>query len=158
MKGFYFYQFLYQITKIELLDKAIIIAQEAHRRQTDKYNAPYIGHVFRVMNDGKTLDEKIVGVLHDVVEDCPNYDFDYLKKEGFPKYIVDTIRCITKLDDKEPYDDFIKRTEKSLLAVAVKLNDLKDNMDLKRCTRLLTEEDLKRFNKYLKTYLYLTNK
>ncbi len=146
------------MTKNQLLHKAIKIADKAHKGQTDKYNAPYIGHVMRVMNDGKTIDEKIVGILHDVVEDCPKYDLDYLRGQGFPEYILFAISCLSKLDPNETYDDFIKRIEQSPLAVAVKINDLKDNMDIKRANRLLTEKDLKRLNKYLKAYLYLTEK
>ena len=53
----------------QLLSKAISIALKAHEGQTDKAGMPYIGHVMRVMNAGRTMDEKIVGVLHDVVED-----------------------------------------------------------------------------------------
>ncbi len=52
-----------------LLQKAIEIAERAHAEQTDKAGKPYIGHPIRVMNAGQTLDEKIVGVLHDAVED-----------------------------------------------------------------------------------------
>jgi hypothetical protein len=29
------------------------------------------------------LDEKIVGILHDVIEDCPEYSYDFLRKKGF---------------------------------------------------------------------------
>lgn len=148
------------MTKEQLLNRAIKIADKAHRGQTDKYGAPYIGHVMRVMNYGKTLDEKIVGVLHDVVEDCPEYDFDFLREQGFPEYILFAIKCLTKFPDlDETYDDFIRRTEKSPLAIAVKLNDLRDNMDLRRVTYAeLTKKDLARFNKYLKAYRYLTEK
>ncbi|MEN2434238.1 phosphohydrolase [Weeksellaceae bacterium A-14] len=146
------------MTKTEMLNKAIKLADKAHKGQTDKYDAPYIGHVMRVMEYGKTLDEKITGVLHDVVEDCPEYSFAYLRELGFSEEIVFAVECLTKLDPDEDYDDFIKRTEKSPLAVSVKLNDLRDNMDLRRCTKLLSEKDLKRFNKYLKAYQYLINK
>lgn len=147
------------MTKEELLHKAIKIAERAHKGQTDKYGAPYIAHVMRVMNYGRTLDEKIVGVLHDVVEDCPQYDFDYLRIQGFPEYILFAIKCLTKFENSnETYDDFLKRTERSPLAVRVKLNDLRDNMDLRRVNRELTERDIKRFNKYLKAYRYLIEK
>ncbi|WKS96102.1 phosphohydrolase [Riemerella columbina] len=144
--------------KEELLHRAIRIAQNAHRGQTDKYKAPYISHVMRVMNYGKTLDEKIVGVLHDVVEDCPEYDLNYLRGQGFPEPILHAIDCLSKINPDENYDDFIKRIEQSSLAIAVKINDLTDNMDLRRVNRPLTEKDLKRFNKYLKAYRYLTEK
>ncbi len=146
------------MTKEEQLNKAIQIADIAHAGQTDRYGAPYIGHVLRVSNLGKTLDEKIVGALHDVVEDCPEYDFDYLRSQGFPEYIVFAVKCVTKLSDDENYDDFVKRTEKSPLSVAVKLNDLTDNMDLRRFTRPISEKDAKRLNKYLKAYRYLSGK
>lgn len=147
------------MTKEELLHKAIKIADKAHKGQKDKYHAPYIAHVMRVMEYGKTYDEKIVGVLHDVVEDHPEeFSFEYLRNEGFPEYIIFAISCLTKFDTDENYDDFIKRTERSPLAVAVKLNDLRDNMDLRRVNRELTPKDIHRFNKYLKAYRYLSEK
>lgn len=146
------------MTKEELLHKAIKIADRAHEGQTDKYGAPYIGHVMRVMNYGKTLDEKIVGALHDVVEDCPDFDFEFLRNEGFPEYILFAVKCLTKLNPEEEYEEFIKRTEKTPLSVAVKLNDLRDNMDIRRFNRPITEKDAKRLNKYLKAYRYLTEK
>lgn len=146
------------MTKEEQLHKAIKLATSAHSKQTDKYGAPYINHVMRVMNYGKTYDEKIVGVLHDVIEDCPKITVEYLLKEGFPHHIVFAVECLTKNPPDQNYDAFIAQTEKSPLAVAVKLNDLRDNMDLRRVNRLLTERDLKRLNKYLKAYLYLIEK
>ena len=38
------------LSKEELLNKAIKIADKAHRGQTDKFGTPYIGHLIRVMN------------------------------------------------------------------------------------------------------------
>lgn len=144
--------------KEELLNRAIKIADKAHRGQTDKFGTPYIGHVMRVMNYGKTYDEKIVGVLHDIIEDCPEISYEYLLKEGFPNNIVFAIECLTKNPPEQDYTEFIKQTEKSPLAVAVKLNDLRDNMDLTRFTKPMTEKDAKRLNKYLTAYLYLKDK
>lgn len=146
------------MTKEELLNKAIKIAQKAHRGQTDKFGTPYIGHVIRVMNAGKTYDEKIVGVLHDVIEDCPEITLNDLLEEGFPNHIVFAIECLTKTPADQDYTEFVKQTEKSLLAVSVKMNDLEDNMDLKRFTEPLTNRDFKRLNKYLTAYLYLKEK
>ncbi|MBW7674453.1 phosphohydrolase [Chryseobacterium chendengshani] len=147
------------MTKEELLHKAIRIADKAHKGQKDKYHAPYIAHVMRVMEYGKTMDEKIVGVLHDVVEDNPqDFSIEYLRNEGFPEYILYAVSCLTKYDPDEVYDDFVKRTERSPLAVAVKLNDLRDNMDLRRVNRELSPKDITRFNKYLKAYRYLSEK
>ena len=146
------------MSKELLLNKAIKIADKAHRGQTDKFGTPYIGHLIRVMNYGKTYDEKIVGVLHDVIEDCPEITYEYLLKEDFPNHIVFAIECLTKNPPDQDYTEFIRQTEKSALAVAVKLNDLRDNMDLTRFTKPLTEKDAKRLNKYLTAYLYLKEK
>ena len=146
------------MTKDELLNKAIKIAQKAHKGQTDKFGTPYIGHVIRVMNAGKTYDEKIVGVLHDVIEDCPEITLDYLLQQGFPNEIVFAIECLTKNPSDQDYTEFIKQTEKSPLAVSVKMNDLQDNMNLTRFNRLMTEKDMNRLNKYLTAYLYLKEK
>lgn len=137
-----------------LLSKAITLALKAHEGQVDKSGMPYAGHVMRVMAAGRTADEKIVGVLHDVVEDT-DWTFDALLAEGFPTHIVDAIRCVTKLSDSEPYDEFIERVKTNPLAVAVKINDLTDNMDIRRYKEL-SESDVKRLRKYLKAYRELT--
>lgn len=123
---------------------------QAHAGQVDKAGMPYIGHVMRVMQAGKTIDEKIVGVLHDVVEDT-TWTFDALLAEGFPVHIVDALRCVTKLSDDEPYEAFINRVKNNPLAVAVKINDLTDNMDIRRL-QTLTDADMQRLRKYLKAY------
>ena len=134
----------------QLLSKAINLAMQAHAGQVDKAGMPYIGHVMRVMQAGKTIDEKIVGVLHDVVEDT-TWTFDALLAEGFPVHIVDALRCVTKLSDDEPYESFINRVKTNPLAVAVKINDLTDNMDIRRL-QTLTDADVQRLRKYLKAY------
>lgn len=134
----------------QLLSKAINIAMQAHAGQVDKAGMPYIGHVMRVMQAGKTIDEKIVGVLHDMVEDT-TWTFDALLAEGFPVHIVDALRCVTKLSDDEPYESFINRVKTNPLAVAVKINDLTDNMDIRRL-QTLTDADVQRLRKYLMAY------
>ena len=133
-----------------LLPKAINLAMQAHAGQTDKASMPYIGHVMRVMQAGRTIDEKIVGVLHDIVEDTP-WTFEALQAEGFPAHIIDALRCVTKLSEDEPYEEFIQRVKSNPLAVAVKINDLTDNMDIRRLADI-TDKDAIRLRKYLKAY------
>lgn len=137
-----------------MLKKAIQIATEAHEGQFDKSGMPYIGHVMRVMEAGKTNNEKIVGVLHDIVEDT-DWTFEKLEEEGFPTHIVDAIRCLTKTSDDEPYEEFIKRVQTNLLAVRVKINDLTDNMDIRRLS-VISDKDIERLKKYHKAYKRLT--
>ncbi len=133
-----------------MLQKAIQIATEAHKGQLDKSGKEYIGHPLRVMEMGKTEEEKIVGVLHDVVEDT-SWTFDMLEAEGFAPEIIAALRCVTKTSENENYDDFIERVKKNPLAVAVKINDLTDNMDIRRLP-YLSDKDVKRLKKYLKAY------
>ena len=132
------------------LQRAIEIATLAHKGQFDKSGKDYIGHPLRVMEMGKTEEEKIVGVLHDVIEDT-NWTFEALEKEGFSKEVINALRCVTKLSENENYDDFIERVKKNPLAVAVKINDLTDNMDIRRLP-YLSDKDIKRLKKYLKAY------
>ena len=105
------------------LERAIEIATAAHRGQLDKAGNDYITHPLRVMAAGKTADEKIVGVLHDVVEDT-EWTFEMLAAEGFSAEVLEALRCVTKLSASEPYDKFIARVKTNPLAVAVKINDL----------------------------------
>ena len=136
------------------MERAIEIATEAHRGQLDKAGCDYIEHPLRVMAAGKSLDEKIVGVLHDVVEDT-NWTFEDLAAEGFSAEVIEALRCVTKLSESEPYDKFIARVKRNPLAVVVKLNDLSDNMDIRRLP-YLSDKDVKRLKRYLKAYKQLT--
>ncbi|MDJ1473741.1 hypothetical protein [Xanthocytophaga flava] len=130
-------------------ERALQIATEVHKDQKDRYDAPYILHVMRVMLRGKNEDEKIVGLLHDVVEDSPKTIED-LRKEGFSESILEAVNCLTR-PESESYEDFIQRIKTSRLAINVKLNDLEDNLDMRRLPSV-TEKDIPRINKYLKAY------
>ena len=132
------------------LDRAIEIATQAHKGQFDKSGKEYIGHPLRVMEMGMTEHEKIVGVLHDVVEDS-DWTFEALEAEGFSPEIISALRCVTKTSENENNDDFIERVKKNPLATAVKINDLTDNMDIRRLP-YLSDKDVKRLKKYLKAY------
>ncbi len=137
-----------------MLEKAIQIAIEAHKGQKDKGGSPYILHLIRVMNAGKTENERICGILHDLVEDT-HWTFVQLENEGFSEEIIKALKCVTKQPNEE-YTHFIERIKANPLATKVKLNDLKDNMNIARLTHI-TEEDRERLNKYLKAYHSLLN-
>ena len=132
-----------------MLEKAVQIAVSAHKEQVDKSEQPYILHLIRVMDAGETEQEKICGILHDLVEDT-DWTFEKLENEGFSEEIISALKCVTK-QEHEDYDAFIGRVKTNPLAIKVKLNDLRDNMDI---TRLfyITEKDRERLNKYLKAY------
>ena len=61
-------------------NKALEIAYKAHIGQLDKGGSSYILHPVRVALHCQTEDEKIVALLHDVVEDT-SITFEDLKTE-----------------------------------------------------------------------------
>ena len=138
----------------KILQKAIEIATEAHKNQTDRAGKPYIGHITRVMQAGKTIEERMAGILHDIVEDT-HFTFEDLLSEGIPAEIVDAVRCLTKIEN-ETYDMFIERVKTNPIAIAVKLNDLRDNMDITRLPEI-TDKDIARLRKYNRAYSELSD-
>ena len=129
------------------LARAIEIAASAHRNQADKGGNPYILHPIRVMMSLDTEDEKIVGILHDVVEDSDVWNFERLKEEGFEENILSALKSVTKVSEDEDYQQFIKRAGRNEIGRNVKIADIKDNLDVTRMSRL-DEKDFKRINKY----------
>jgi (p)ppGpp synthase/HD superfamily hydrolase len=130
------------------LERAIQIAVEAHSGQTDKAGQPYILHPLRVMLSLKTEDQRIVAVLHDVVEDCEGWNFEVLEAEGFNPRIIKALQSVTKREDgDEGYDDFVRRAMENDIGRPVKRADLMDNMDIMRISEP-TEADFKRLARY----------
>jgi len=138
------------------LARAIEIAASAHRNQVDKGGSPYILHPIRVMMSLYTEDEKIVGVLHDVVEDSDVWNFERLKEEGFEENILSALKSVTKVSEDEDYQKFIKRAGQNEIGRNVKIADIKDNLDVTRIGTL-NEKDLLRINKYKEALLFLEN-
>ena len=137
------------------LARAIEIAVEGHAGQTDKAGAPYILHPLRVMLSLETESERIVGVLHDVVEDCPGWTFERLRDEGFSPEVLEALAAVTKVSEDEDYPSFIARAAINPIARAVKRADLMDNLDVRRLP-ILTEKDSRRLNKYLSALAQLS--
>jgi len=135
------------------LDRAIELAKQHHEGQTDKAGKPYIEHPLRVMNQVESEEEKIVAVLHDIVEDT-NISLNDLRNEGFSEEVVSAVECLTK-QDGENYDSYIERISFNPLAVKIKLADLEDNRDLTRLPEV-TDKDLERLEKYDKALEKLT--
>jgi hypothetical protein len=127
------------------LERAIAIAAEAHAGQVDKAGAPYILHSLRVMLRMTTNEERIVAVLHDVVEDTP-WTLALLAAEGFSVPVVRAIDAVTRRDD-ETYEAFVRRAGEHPIGYGVKLADLEDNSDLARITAP-TEKDHARLERY----------
>lgn len=140
---------------MNLVERAIEIAVAAHKGQRDKVDAPYILHPLRLMTRMKTEDEMIAAVLHDVVEDT-SVTLNNLRDEGFDEALLRAIDCLTHRVG-ESYENYIERVESNAIARQVKIADLEDNMDVRRITNL-GERDLRRLEKYTRTWHQLTHR
>lgn len=120
------------------LERAIAIAAEAHAGQVDKGGAPYILHPLRVMLAVSEPDERIVAVLHDVVEDS-DWTFEALAEAGFGATVIKALKALTKAEG-EAYEAFIQRAKANRIARRVKLADIADNSDLSRIAQPTTED------------------
>ena len=116
-----------QETKLkDLLSNAIGIANSFHAGQRDKNDEIYILHPLRVMLQMDTYEEKIVAVLHDVLEDT-DCTIESLQDRGFSEEIILALNAITrKIDEK--YIEYIERVKNNELARKVKIKDLMDNL------------------------------
>jgi len=139
------------------LERAIAQAVKTHAGQEDKAGDPYILHPLRVMLSLSSEDERIVGVLHDVVEDG-DVSFSDLEKMDFSPVVVEALKSVTKRPEEEGsdagYQAFVERAGANPVARSVKKADLLDNLDV---TRLETvrEKDAQRLCKYLRALRYL---
>jgi (p)ppGpp synthase/HD superfamily hydrolase len=126
---------------------AVILACQAHEDQVDKGGNPYILHPLRIAQQMQTSEERIVAMLHDVIEDT-DIPLQYLRDEGYSDTIVEAIDALTRRDG-ETYMDYIRRAKQNPIARKVKIADIKDNMDLSRIPEP-TEKDLQRMKRYEK--------
>lgn len=127
------------------LERAIVIAAEAHVGQVDKAGAPYVLHPLRMMLRLSTSDEMIAAVLHDVVEDC-GLSLEMLRADGFSEQVLEAIDSVTRRAE-ESYEEFVLRAASNSIGRRVKLADLRDNSDLSRIKHP-TARDYARVEKY----------
>ena len=130
---------------VATLEQAIELAVKHHKGQYDKGGKPYILHPLRLMMSVDTDDEKIVAVMHDLVEDT-HITIAYLRTAGFSEKVLSALDCVTNREN-EDYESFIERIAQNPLATKVKLADLEDNMDLSRIPEP-SKKDYKRIEKY----------
>ena len=147
-------------------DLALDIVRDVFKDKVDLAGQPYIGHLKRVAENVKKyryfaaiqeLDVYcIVGLLHDLIEDCPEWDVRHVGAIFMDPAICEALKLLTKpVPSADTYEDYIDHISKNDVARAVKLADLADNMDLTRLPDELTEKDIKRIKKYHKAYCFL---
>ena len=130
----------------ELTKKAARIACNAHAGQTDKAGMPYIFHPFHVAEQMTDEICTCAALLHDVVEDT-SVTAEQLAQE-FPAEVVAAVRLLTR-GEGEDYFEYIAKIKSDPVARAVKIADLKHNLDLSRLPEeMRTEEASRRSEKY----------
>ena len=137
-------------TKInKILERAILIAVRAHVGQVDLGGDPLILHPLAVMDKVSSLRQKIIAVLHDVIEDTP-ITARTLIADGIPQNIVADVELLTRTKDKT-YAEYIQDIKQSKDAVWVKIADLQHNLSWSRFQKLPKERHglKKRYNKAL---------
>lgn len=155
---------------IEITLLASRIAEYVFHNRTDKGGTPYIMHLDRVARNAYVFFEPlstdtsqqakrrlfIIGMLHDLMEDCPEWTLERLE-ESFPdKVILKALDLLTKKPESD-YQTYIRQIAKNKYAKAVKLADLRDNMDISRLPKL-TDADCQRLIKYHQAYKFLMDK
>ncbi len=131
---------------------AMTLAYQAHHGQSDKSGVPYIFHPARVAAGFTSEAEACVAWLHDVIEDTV-YTVDDIRLAGFGAVICDALQLLTH-DKRVPYMEYVKAIAENPIARAVKLADLRDNMDLSRLPAVDRDAE-RRAEKYRAAYAYL---
>lgn len=137
-----------------LTKKAMRIAFEAHKDQTDKNGMPYIYHPIHLAEQMSDELTTCVALLHDVIEDT-DMTFEQLEAAGFGAEIIAALRLMTH-DEDVPYMDYVAEIKKNAIATKVKLADLKHNSDLSRLD-YVDEKAIIRAEKYRKAIDLLTD-
>lgn len=128
----------------DLLEMAIEFAIKKHHGQRDKQGRVYILHPIRVMQSVNTYEEKMVAILHDVLEDTDATVSD-LQMMGMPLLVIEALKTITRDKDNDSYFEYINKVKNNEIARVVKIMDLRDNLRDGCPESLIT-----RYNKALK--------
>ena len=138
----------------DLLLKTLELVIKLFEGKTDKAGLPYYNHLLKVYANVDNYDEKIIALLHDVVEDT-EVTFDDLKVYGYPENILEALRVLTKKKG-EYYPDYIERIidSNNIQALNVKLADLKHNVDINR----IENPNINDYERINKRYIPAINK
>lgn len=111
------------------VDEAVAIASTVFRNKRDLDGNPDILHSIAVGIAGQTKNEKIVGFLHDVVEDS-DVTFNDLDEYGFSAEVLEALKLLTHDKKRMSYDEYVRAIIASgnSTAINVKINDLRNNI------------------------------
>lgn len=141
-----------------MLEKSEELIKKLFEGKVDKGGFPYLVHLHEVSSRVEGENSKIIGLLHDVLEDTDTTRDDLIKM-GYSERIVSAIETLTRKKG-EDYNDYIERiiASNDEDALNVKLADLNHNMDISRIKNP-TFKDVDRIEKrYRPAYIKISNK
>lgn len=121
-----------------------MLSRFAHAGQVDRAGVAYYKHPLAVSQKVSGENEKIVALLHDVLEDT--WVKESTIRNLFGDEVADAVLSVTK-HPNEDYFAFVKRAKANPTGKVVKLADLEHNSDLSRIPNP-TKEDYERLEKY----------
>ena len=142
--------------KLYNFDHALAIAGSVHAGQVDRGSEPYILHPIRVSLRLGSPMLRIVGLLHDTLEDCKDYELEFLKMEisnSFGSFVLSLVEQLTRRE--EQYERYISGIIPYPAACLVKLADLEDNLDQSRWERTGYTPAIEKRQRYLWARWYL---
>lgn len=156
----YFDEDKYELIKNSdnLIYKALEIVTTLFERDVDKGGMPYMLHIIYVYKHVNTIEEKVVALLHDVIEDKDVTKED-LKEIGFPSKIIDDVVVLTRVKpiDYNDYIDYIIKNG-SVEALRVKAVDLENNIDLSRIKNPTVKDYVRVKKRYIPTHEKIMNR
>lgn len=124
---------------------ARVLAEKAHAGQVDKSGAPYINHPYAVMRMAEPGIDRIVAILHDVVEDSDTAIETI--SNMFGEKVAAAVDAITRRPDEEP-TAYYARVRNNEVALRVKHLDLLHNSDPERLALLPPDTRVRLEKKY----------
>jgi (p)ppGpp synthase/HD superfamily hydrolase len=108
-----------------MYQEALKFIVKAHAGQKRRNGNPYIIHPIRVSQEVKSDVEKVVALLHDVLEDTKT-DYATILATFGPE-AAGAVEALTHRKD-EPYMDYLARVKANPIALTVKIADIADNL------------------------------
>ena len=130
----------------------INFALEIHATQRDRGGRPYSEHLFYVAQRQPTFAGKVLGLLHDSIEDDKTTRHR-LVEIGCPESVIARVELLDRRGIAD-YTQYIQLLGQDEVARLVKLADLEHNMQPHRLP-VLRVKDLARIQKYHQAYLQL---
>lgn len=133
-----------------MLDEVYSLIETYFKGKVDKAGKPYINHLIAVSEQVESEEDKIVALLHDILENT-DITIEELNKT-IPMELIGRIITLTH-NKNDSYSEYINNILNcgDIHVIRIKMADMWHNMDLSRLNNI-TDKDIQRFKKYRKFY------